>query len=233
MEKILIVDDEPSIVESIKYNLQKEGFSTATAADGREALEVFEREKPNLIVLDLMLPNLSGQEVCKYVRKKSQVPIIMLTAKGNELDRVVGFEIGADDYIIKPFSMRELVARVQAVLRRTATFATIDGTAENIVIGVFDLNAKRHEIRLAGKKLDLTLKEYKILELLMRHAGQVLTRDVLLDRVWGEDYFGGFGDTKTLDVHIRRLRKKIEKDPSYPEFIQTVRGVGYRFEVEE
>jgi len=229
MEKILVVDDEPSIVESIEYNLEKEGFSVATAFDGDEAIRVFEREKPDLIVLDLMLPSLSGEEVCKYIRKKSQVPLIMLTAKEQEVDKVVGLEIGADDYIIKPFSMRELIARIKAVLRRTVTFAGATGQVESFASGIFEFDAKRHEIRKSDKTLDLTLKEFEILELLMRNSGQVLTRDILLTRVWGDDFFG---DAKTLDVHVRRLRKKIEEDPSRPKFIETVRGVGYRFEVE-
>jgi DNA-binding response OmpR family regulator len=232
VKKILIVDDEQSIVESIKYNIEKEGFDAVTASDGEEALQVFSQETPDLIILDLMLPKLSGEEVCKYIRKESQVPIIMLTAKGHEVDRVVGLEIGADDYVIKPFSMRELVARVKAVLRRiTATANTTrDKETDHITLGPFDLDVKRHEIRKSGKVLDLTLKEFKTLELLMRNAGRVLTRDIILNRVWGEDYFG---DTKTVDVHVRRLRKKIEKNPSNPEFIGTVRGVGYRFEVEK
>ena len=227
MEKILVVDDEPSIVESIKYSLEKEGFGVATAGDGNEAIKVFEREKPDLILLDLMMPNLSGEEVCKYVRKRSQVPLIMLTAKEQEVDKVVGLEIGADDYIIKPFSMRELIARIKAVLRRTTAFAGKVEEKGDFSSGIFEFDAKRHEIRKARKTLDLTLKEFEILELLMRNAGQVLTRDVLISRVWGEDFFG---DTKTLDVHIRRRRKKMEEDPSHPEFIETVRGVGYRFE---
>ncbi len=229
MEKILVVDDEPSIVESIKYNLEKEGFGVATAFDGDEAIRVFEREEPDLIILDLMLPSLSGEEVCKYIRKKSQVPLIMLTAKEQEVDKVVGLEIGADDYIIKPFSMRELIARIKAVLRRTVTFAGKPEQAGSFASGVFEFDAKRHEIRKSGKTLDLTLKEFEVLELLMRNPGQVLTRDILLTRVWGDDFFG---DAKTLDVHVRRLRKKIEEDASQPKFIETVRGVGYRFEAE-
>lgn len=230
MDKILVVDDEPSIAQSIKYNLEREGFDVVTASDGEEALQLISREKPKLIVLDLMLPKLSGEDVCRYVRKRSQVPIIMLTAKGEEVDRVVGLEIGADDYMIKPFSTHELIARIKAVLRRTTAFAAKVESNDDLSIGIFELNTKRHEIRQADKLLDLTLKEFEILQLLMRNAGQVVRRETLLHRVWGEDYFG---DTKTLDVHIRRLRKKIEKDPSKPRYIETVRGVGYRFEVRQ
>lgn len=229
MSTILIVDDEPSIVESVKYNLEKEGFRVCTASDGEKALDAFGKEKPDLVILDLMLPRLSGEEVCRYIRKKSDIPIIMLTAKGDEVDVVVGLEIGADDYMTKPFSMRELIARVRAVLRRKTLDSVKDTEVEPSMTGPFQLDPKRHEIRLEGKQLDLTLKEYQILELLMQNRGQVLTREILLHRVWGEDYFG---DTKTLDVHIRRLRTKVEKDPAHPEYIKTIRGVGYRFEVE-
>jgi DNA-binding response OmpR family regulator len=227
MAKILVVDDEVSIVESIKYNLEREGFRTITAADGEEALQVFEMERPDLIILDLMLPKLGGEAVCKHIRRESEIPIIMLSAKGEEVDRVVGLEIGADDYMTKPFSMRELMARVKSVLKRTG--AKSDAAPESLIaVAPFELDKKRHEIRLRGKALRLTLKEFELLELLMINAGQVLTRDVLLSRVWGDDYFG---DAKTLDVHIRRLRKKMEADPSNPVFLKTVRGVGYRLEV--
>jgi len=227
---ILIVDDEPSIVESVKYNLEKEGFKVYTASDGKKALDAFGKEKPDLVILDLMLPELNGEEVCKYIRKKSDIPIIMLTAKGDEVDVVVGLEIGADDYMTKPFSMRELIARIRAVLRRKTTDSVKDTEIKPSIIGPFQLDPKKHEIRFEGKQLDLTLKEYQILELLMQNPGQVLTREILLNRVWGEDYFG---DTKTLDVHIRRLRKKIEEDPSKPHYIETIRGVGYRFRIEQ
>lgn len=229
MVKILIVDDEPSITESIQYNLEKEGFSTLVASDGEKALEAFAKEKPDMVILDLMLPNISGEDVCKYIRKDSQVPIIMLTAKGEEIDRIVGLEIGADDYLAKPFSMRELIARIKAILRRITDSATPKEEA-SITVGSFELDKKRHEMRLANTPLELTLKEFEIMELFIRNTGQALTRDVILNRIWGEDYFGG---TKTVDVHIRRLRKKIERDPSCPQFIQTVRGVGYRFEVKQ
>ncbi len=228
MPKILVVDDELSIVESVKYNLEREGFKTVTASDGEEALRVFDKEQPDLIILDLMLPKLGGEAVCKQIRKDSEVPIIMLTAKGTEIDRVVGLEIGADDYVTKPFSMRELIARVRAVLKRIVAKSTAQEWY--ITAGPFELDRKGHEIRLSGKPLELTLKEFQLLEVLIANAGQVLTRDVLLSRVWGDDYYG---DTKTLDVHIRRLRKKVEEDPSRPGLVQTVRGVGYRLEVKK
>jgi len=230
LNKILVVDDEQSIVESVKYNLEKEGYTVYTASDGKKALDTFNKEKPDLVILDLMLPGLSGEEVCRYIRKQSNIPIIMLTAKGDEVDVVVGLEIGADDYMTKPFSMRELIARVRAVLRRKTLDSVKDTEAEPNLIGPLQIDPKRHEIRFEGKQLDLTLKEYQILELLMQNQGQVLTREILLNRVWGEDYFG---DTKTLDVHIRRLRTKVEKDPAHPEYIKTIRGVGYRLEAEE
>lgn len=231
MKKILIVEDEKSIVDSIKYNLEKEGYQTVCAFDGEEALQLARRENPDAIILDLMLPRLSGEEVCRILRRESMVPIIILTAKDTEIDKVVGLEIGADDYVTKPFSVRELLARVRAILRRVESQTREpEEAAKCIVAGPIFMDLEKHEVRLKGKVLPLPLKEYQILELFLKNPGRVLTREFLLRRVWGEDYFG---DTKTVDVHIRRLREKIEENSNNPKFIQTVRGVGYRFEVRE
>ncbi|MBI4744357.1 MAG: response regulator transcription factor [Actinobacteria bacterium] len=210
--------------------LEKEGYEVISVSDGEEALNLFKKEQPDLIILDLMLPKLSGEEVCRILRKESLVPIIMLTAKDSEVDKVVGLEIGADDYITKPFSLRELLARVKSILRRTESQKTPEKEAEPIRRGPFLLDLKRHEAKLEQKVLALPLKEFAILELFLRNPGRVFTRDLILRKVWGEDYFG---DTKTVDVHIRRLREKIEKNASNPQFVQTVRGLGYRFEIDE
>jgi two-component system response regulator RegX3 len=226
MARILVVEDEETLAEAISFLLSKEGFDVAVAATGPAAIESFEKSGADLILLDLMLPGLSGTEVCRQIRTKSSVPIIMLTAKDSEIDKVVGLELGADDYVTKPYSSRELIARIRAVLRRGELQDTdIDGTT--LEVGPVRMDTDRHIISVNGEVVAIPLKEFELLEFLMRNAGRVLTRVQLIDRVWGSDYVG---DTKTLDVHIKRLRAKIEKDPANPEFIQTVRGMGYKME---
>ena len=226
MTKILIVEDEESVLDPLELLLAKEGFSIETARDGKEALEKFAKAAPDLILLDLMLPEVSGTEVCRQIRSKSQVPIIMLTAKDTEVDKVVGLELGADDYVVKPYSKAELVARIKAVLRRKGP-DTDTLVSTTIVAGPVEIDVERHQVSINGKNVALPLKEFELLEFLVRNTGRVLTRTQLIDRVWGSDYFG---DTKTLDVHVKRLRAKIEKDPANPLFIQTIRGLGYKFE---
>lgn len=226
MARILVVEDEETLAEAIAFLLSKEGFDVAVAATGPAAIESFEKSGADLILLDLMLPGLSGTEVCRQIRTKSSVPIIMLTAKDSEIDKVVGLELGADDYVTKPYSSRELIARIRAVLRRgEIQDGDIDGTT--LEVGPVRMDTDRHIISVNGEVVAIPLKEFELLEFLMRNAGRVLTRVQLIDRVWGSDYVG---DTKTLDVHIKRLRAKIEKDPANPEFIQTVRGMGYKME---
>lgn len=224
---VLIVEDEESYIDALELGLAHEGFATRTARTGPEALTMFDQVGPDLVLLDLMLPGLSGIDVCRYIRSKSRVPVIMVTAKDSELDTVVGLELGADDYITKPYRLRELVARVRAVLRRAP-----DGVAppdrDMIEIGQVRLDIGRHELTVAGQTVAVPRKEFDLLELLMTSAGRVLTRAAILDDVWGAGYVG---DTKTLDVHIKRLRGRIEPDPARPRYISTVRGVGYRFEV--
>lgn len=224
MSKILVVEDEPSIVDALEFGLSAEGFEVVTATDGLEALDVFGRERPDLVILDVMLPGLPGTEVCKRLRASGPVPIIMLTARDAEMDRVLGLELGADDYVTKPFSMREVAARVRAVLRRGTP--TQDMSDKAIQVGDVRVDVARHEIAVRGEVVEVPPKEFALLELLIRHAGRVLTRDVLIDRIWGADYVG---DTKTLDVHIKRLRGRVELDPHRPALILTVRGVGYKF----
>ena len=224
---ILVVDDEPSYRDALAVALQREGFLVETAADGPEALARFDVARPALVLLDVMLPRISGIDVCRELRARSRVPIIMVTAKNSEIDAVVGLEVGADDYVTKPFRLRELIARVRAALRRIPTVDESADELEIIEIGEVRLDAARHEVFVRGQPVALPLKEFELLELLMTNAGRVLTRDVLIDRVWGPNYFG---DTKTLDVHVKRLRSKIELDPANPSRIVTVRGVGYRYE---
>ncbi len=228
-QKILVVDDEPHIVELVRYNLEREGFQVSTAYDGHEALQRARTERPDLIVLDLMLPYVDGLEVCRILRRESTVPILVLTAKDGELDRVMGLETGADDYVTKPFSPRELVARVRAILRRSRPEAA-GGTQPRLVAGDLVLDPNTREVFLAGRPVDLTAKEFDLLRLLMAHPNRVFTRDALLEHVWGYDYFGS---TRTVDMHISRLRDKIEDDPASPTYIVTVRGVGYKFKVPE
>jgi DNA-binding response OmpR family regulator len=226
--KILVVDDERSITDLLEYNLRRNGYQVIVAHDGRQALRLARTEQPDLVILDLMLPGLDGLDVCRVLRQESATPIIMLTARGKEVDRVVGLELGADDYVTKPFSVRELVARVKAVLRRT-TPVTPTGTGAATVhrVGALEVDTLLHEARLAGTRLPLTHLEFDLLETLARHAGQVLSRDQLLDQVWGYDYYG---DTRAVDSAIKRLRAKLRAAGGDPGLISTVRGVGYRLE---
>lgn len=239
---VLVVEDEEAFVEALKVGLDREGFRVEIARDGAEALDRFDDLQPDLVLLDLMLPRVSGLDVCRELRSRSRVPIIMVTAKSAEIDTVVGLEMGADDYIAKPYRVRELVARMRAVLRRSetssndgaslteaATEAATDADSP-LVVGDVSLDHQRHEVFVRGDEVQLPLKEFDLLRYLMANAGRVLTRDALIDRVWGEDYVG---DTKTLDVHIKRLRNKVEPDPSKPTRIVTIRGLGYKYEVPE
>ena len=227
-KKILVVDDEKLIVDSLRYSLRKEGYEVVIAHDGKEAIEQARKENPDLIVLDLMLPGVDGLEVCRTIRQESIVPIIMLTARGEEMDRVIGLEIGADDYLVKPFSFRELLARIRAALRR-AGYAE-PSAEEVLVIGDISLDRAGHRVLRGNREVELTRKEYDLLQVLMENAGRVVARNDIIDRVWDTDWVG---DTRTLDVHIRWLREKIEDNPSKPRYIQTVRGVGYRFAAPE
>ena len=227
MTKILIVEDEASFFEALEFLLSKEGYEVEVAQNGREALDKFAASGADLILLDLMIPEVSGIDVCRSIRMTSQVPIIMLTAKDAEIDKVVGLELGADDYVTKPYSSRELIARIKAVLRRGVPDNEEHGDLDVVSVGPIKLDTARHQATINGSLVGLPLKEFELLEFLMRNAGRVLTRSQLIDRVWGGDYFG---DTKTLDVHIKRLRAKIESDPANPVFIQTVRGLGYKLE---
>lgn len=225
MTKILVVEDEQSLREPLVYVLEKEGYEVVDAADGDQAIKVFNAQQPDLILLDLMLPKKSGNEVCQIIRQSSNVPIIMLTAKDSEIDKVVGLEIGADDYVTKPYSTPELKARIKAVLRRN-----IEPQVElgNILeAGGVRMDIERHEVEVNGQRVQLPLKEFELLELLLENVNRVLTRGQIIDRVWGSDYFG---DTKTLDVHVKRIRSKIEEDPARPEHLVTVRGLGYKFQ---
>ena len=227
MARILIVEDEISFSEALSFLLEKEGFETVIAEDGKKAIEIFDKDGADLILLDLMIPVISGVEVCRTIRSRSQVPIIMLTAKDAEIDKVVGLEIGADDYVTKPYSSRELIARIKAVLRRGVSDGELLGTSDLLEVGPVQLNIGKHQVLVLGNLVALPLKEFELLEFLMRNSGRVLTRSQLIDRVWGGDYYG---DTKTLDVHIKRLRSKIEVDPANPVLIQTIRGLGYKLE---
>jgi two-component system response regulator RegX3 len=222
--RILVVEDEESFSDALGFMLRKEGFTVALAGTGPEALAAFEREQIDLILLDLMLPGMSGTDVCRTIRAKSRVPIIMVTAKDSELDKVLGLELGADDYVTKPFSSRELVARIRAVLRRNVEEFDADPVVE---AGPVRIDPDRHLVQVNGQAVNLPLKEFDLLEYLVRNAGRVLTRGQLIDRIWGSDYVG---DTKTLDVHVKRLRAKVEPDPAHPVHLVTVRGLGYKFE---
>ena len=225
MTRILIVEDESSLSEPLAYLLEREGYETQIADDGLTAVAEFDRAGADLVLLDLMLPGLPGTEVCRELRARSSVPIIMLTAKDSEVDIVVGLELGADDYVTKPYSTRELLARIRAVLRRRVE--TDDDSETVLEAGIVRMDIERHTVAVDGVTTPMPLKEFELLELLLRNSGRVLTRGQLIDRVWGADYFG---DTKTLDVHIKRIRSKIEKVPSEPTMLVTVRGLGYRFE---
>ena len=227
MTRILIVVDEASFSEALAFLLTKEGFETAVAEDGRQAINMFNADGADLILLDLMIPEVSGVEVCRTIRTQSQVPIIMLTAKDAEIDKVVGLELGADDYVTKPYSSRELIARIKAVLRRGQSEDGSNQDQDLLEVGPIRLNIGKHQVFVSGNPVALPLKEFELLEFLMRNSGRVLTRSQLIDRVWGGDYYG---DTKTLDVHIKRLRAKVEPDPANPVLIQTIRGLGYKLE---
>jgi two-component system response regulator RegX3 len=225
MTKILVVEDEASFSEALSYVLTKEGFEVVVADTGDGAITAFDKGGADLVLLDLMLPGLSGTEVCKQLRSRSDVPIIMLTAKDTEVDKVVGLELGADDYVTKPYSKAELVARIRAVLRRQGD---VSNPQEGVITaGPVRIDVERHQVNINNELISLPLKEFELLEFLVRNSGRVLTRAQLIDRVWGSDYFG---DTKTLDVHVKRLRAKIESDPANPVYIQTIRGLGYKFE---
>jgi two-component system response regulator RegX3 len=223
--RILVVEDEESFSDPLSYLLRKEGYEVAVADDGPAALDEFDRNGADLVLLDLMLPGLPGTEVCRQLRARSNVPVIMLTAKDSEIDKVVGLELGADDYVTKPYSSRELVARVRAVLRRGTEPEAL--TPSTIEAGPVRMDVDRHVVTVAGRQVPMPLKEFELLEILLRNAGRVLTRMQLIDRVWGSDYVG---DTKTLDVHVKRLRGKIEPDPANPRYLVTVRGLGYKYE---
>ena len=225
MTRLLVVEDEESFSDALSYMLRKEGFEVAVAQTGPEALEEFERGGADLVLLDLMLPGIPGTEVCRILRSKSSVPVIMLTAKDGEIDKVVGLELGADDYVTKPFSHRELVARIRAVLRRRGDVD--EPVTATLEAGPVRMDVERHVVTVNGDSVPLPLKEFELLEMLLRNAGRVLTRMQLIDRIWGADYVG---DTKTLDVHVKRLRSKIEPDPGTPRYLVTVRGLGYKFE---
>ncbi|MGC4961604.1 response regulator [Gordonia sp. DT218] len=227
MTHVLIVEDEESLADPLAFLLRKEGFEASVVTDGAQALTTFDRVSPDIVLLDVMLPGMSGTEICKSLRARSGVPVIMVTARDSEIDKVVGLELGADDYVTKPYSARELIARIRAVLRRGG-----DGGEEDLTIGVLEegpvrMDVERHTVAVDGQSTTLPLKEFDLLEYLLRNAGRVLTRGQLIDRVWGADYVG---DTKTLDVHVKRLRSKIEPDPGTPKHLVTVRGLGYKFE---
>ncbi len=225
---ILVVEDEDSFVDALTVGLAREGFRVQVARDGAQALDLFDVVRPDLVLLDVMLPKVSGIDVCRELRSRSKVPIIMVTAKGAEIDTVVGLEVGADDYVTKPYRLRELVARMRAVLRRSPLNgdSAPEPSAEALVVGDVQLDPARHEVVIRGEAVNLPLKEFELLALLLEHAGRVLTRDTLIDRIWGHDYVG---DTKTLDVHIKRLRAKVEPDPANPTHITTIRGLGYKY----
>jgi two-component system response regulator RegX3 len=224
---ILVVEDEDSFVDALTVGLKREGFRVQVATDGAQALAMFDAVRPDLVLLDVMLPKVSGIDVCRELRARSRVPIIMVTAKASEIDTVVGLEVGADDYVTKPYRLRELVARIRAVLRRRPADGPATHSGEAVSVGDVSLDPERHEVSIRGELVGLPLKEFELLGLLLENAGRVLTRETLIDRVWGPDYVG---DTKTLDVHIKRLRAKVEDEPSHPTRIVTIRGLGYKYE---
>ncbi len=228
MTKVLIVEDEISFSDALAYLLKKESYEVEVAVNGKEAIDLFNSFKPDLILLDLMIPEVSGTEVCRVIRSTSQVPIIMLTAKDSEIDKVVGLELGADDYVTKPYSSRELLARIKAVMRRNSAESHPAEDGQELIVGPIRMDLDKHQITVNSIAVSFPLKEFELLEYLMRNSGRVLTRSQLIDRVWGNDYYG---DTKTLDVHIKRLRAKIEADPANPTLIHTIRGLGYKLEV--
>ncbi|MEI7991004.1 MAG: response regulator transcription factor [Actinomycetota bacterium] len=227
VQTVFVVEDEESFIDALTVGLQREGFRVEVARDGAEALARFDEVRPDIVLLDVMLPRISGIDVCRELRKRSQVPIIMVTAKSAEIDTVVGLEVGADDYITKPYRMRELVARMRAVLRRTPGDRGADLTVGGLTVGDVSLDAEQHVVVVRGAAVSLPLKEFDLLRLLLANAGRVLSRDIIIDRVWGADYVG---DTKTLDVHIKRLRSRIEADPANPTRVVTIRGLGYKYE---
>ena len=228
MTKVLIVEDEISFSDALAYLLKKESYEVEVAVNGAEAIERFQTFNPDLILLDLMIPEVSGTEVCRVIRSTSQVPIIMLTAKDSEIDKVVGLELGADDYVTKPYSSRELLARMKAVMRRNSGDSAALEEGALLTAGSVRMDLDKHQVTVNSVAITFPLKEFELLEFLMRNSGRVLTRSQLIDRVWGNDYFG---DTKTLDVHIKRLRAKIEEDPANPKIIHTIRGLGYKLEI--
>jgi len=226
LTRVLVVEDEQSLREPLVYLLEREGYEVFDAADGNAAIDLFRANNPDIVLLDLMMPGMSGNEVCRVIRQTSNVPVIMLTAKDSEIDKVVGLEIGADDYVTKPYSTRELLARMKAVLRRNSEpMPVTDGLLEG---GPVSMDVDRHMVFVSGQKVAMPLKEFELLELLLENRNRVLTRAQIIDRVWGSNYFG---DTKTLDVHVKRIRSKIEDDPARPVHLVTVRGLGYKFEV--
>ncbi|MCU0261560.1 MAG: response regulator transcription factor [Ilumatobacteraceae bacterium] len=224
---MLVVEDEASFVEALRIGLAREGFTVEVASDGVEALEKFDLVDPDVVLLDVMLPRISGIDVCRQLRQRSNVPIIMVTAKGGEIDTVVGLEVGADDYVTKPYRIRELVARMRAVLRRSPSDRAGDLPPGSLQVGDVALDPDEHAVTVRGQPISMPLKEFELLHLLLANAGRVLPRETLIDRVWGSDYVG---DTKTLDVHVKRLRAKIEPDPANPRYIVTIRGLGYKYE---
>jgi two-component system, OmpR family, response regulator RegX3 len=228
VSRVLIVEDEPALADSIRYGLEREGYECTVLSDGLRALDYVRSWRPDLVLLDLMLPGMSGTDVCREIRRAGPVPIVMVTAKDSEADKVLGLELGADDYITKPFSMRELIARVRAVLRRGTPSIESADRPTSVEAGPVAIDTERHEVRVRDQVVELPPKEFALLEVLIRKAGKLMTRDALISQVWGEDYYG---DTRTLDVHIKRLRAKIEEDPRNPTYLRTVRGLGYRFEV--
>jgi two-component system response regulator RegX3 len=226
LARILVVEDEAALADTVRYNLEREGYAVCVASDGRRALERFRAEPPSLVILDLMLPELSGLDVCRAIRAESDVPIIIVTAKDSEADKVTGLELGADDYVTKPFSVRELISRVRANLRRVRPLAAPGSSEDVLEGGPVRMDVARHEVIVRGEAVSFPPKEFELLEAFLRRKGRLLTRDFIIEEVWGSDYYG---DTKTLDVHVKRVRRKVEDDPHRPVHLVTVRGLGYKF----